>query len=99
MYIASAAVLYHFRDQAFTGHPGQRIRKLIRISSNRLLVYANRLNLKRFLKKLPLLVLGIPVKVGRLDGEAHFNYSRFVVAFLLIPFVLLHFGLRIPLKK
>jgi len=99
MYIASGAIVYHFRDQAFAGHPGQRLRKLIRISSNRLLVYAKHLNLRRFLRKLPLLLLGIPVKVGRLDGDRHFNFGRFIVAFLLIPLILLHFGLRIPLKK
>jgi len=99
MYLHSGAIIHHFRDQAFAGHPGQRLRKLIRISSNRLLVYANRLNLKSFLKKLPLLVLGIPLKVGRLDGDAHFNFYKFVIAFLLIPLILLHFVLRIPLKK
>ena len=99
MYIASAAVLYHFRDQAFAGRPVQRLRKLIWVSSNRLLVYVNRFGLKHFLKKLPLLVLGIPVKVGRLDGDTHFNFCRLAVAFFLIPLVLLHFGLRILLKK
>ena len=99
MYISSGAVQYHFRDQSFAGHPVQRLRKLIRISSNRLLVYANRLSLNCFLKKLPFLMLGIPVKVGRLDGEAHFNIGRFVVASFLIPFVLVHLIVRIALKN
>ena len=99
MYVHLEAILYHFRDHAFAGHPAHRLRKLIRISSNRLLVYAKHLNLKSFLKKLPLLVIGIPVKVGRLDGEVHFNFSRFVIAFLLVPIILLHFVLRISLRK
>jgi len=46
-----------------------------------------------------LLVLGIPLKVSRLDGDTRFNFGRSVIAFLLIPLVLLHFVLRMPLKK
>jgi GT2 family glycosyltransferase len=99
MVVHSGAVLYHFRDEAFAGNPVQRLRKLIRISSNRLLVHANHLNLKEFLRKLPSLVFGIPAKVSRLDGETHSSLFRFIIAFMIVPFVLLHFVLRIPGEK
>ena len=99
MYVHSEAILYLFRDDAFAGNPSRRLSKLIRISSNRLLVHANHSNLKVFLRQLPRLVLGIPLKVGRVDGERHFNFLRFIIALVLIPLVLLHFAMRIPQKN
>lgn len=73
MYSCSNAIVYHFRDKAFSGGALQRLRKLTHISSNRLLVYHKNLGAIAFLKKLPYLLLGIPLKVGRLDGQARFN--------------------------
>ena len=43
--------------------------------------------------------LGIPLKVGRLDGEAHFNAKRFMGALILLPFILIYFIKRLSGRK
>jgi len=91
MYVCRKAIVYHFRDEAFSGKAIDKVRKLIHISSNRLLVYYNNLGAIGFLKKLPSLLIGIPLKVGRLDGEANFNSQRFIYACALLPLILLYF--------
>jgi GT2 family glycosyltransferase len=95
MYVRPMAVLYHFRDEAFSGKLGHMLRKLIHVSSNRLIVYYNNLSTRDFLRRLPSLISGIPFKVARLDGEAHFSLSRFVIALGLAPAVLVYFLLRV----
>jgi GT2 family glycosyltransferase len=99
MYICPKAVVYHFRDEAFSGKPLDRLRKLTHISSNRLLVYHKNLGVIAFLKKLPCLLLGIPLKVGRLDGEAHFKAKRFIGALILLPFIFIYFLKRLSDRK
>jgi GT2 family glycosyltransferase len=99
MYICPKAVVYHFRDEAFTGNALHRLRKLSHISSNRLLVYYKHLDIVAFLKKLPCLLLGIPLKVGRLDREAHFNAKRFMGALILLPFIFIYFIKRLSGRK
>jgi len=99
MYVRPMAVLYHFRDEAFSGKPGHMLRKLIHVSSNRLIVYYNNLSTQDFLRRLPSLISGIPFKVARLDGEAHFSLSRFVIASGLVPVVFLYFLLKVGSAK
>ena len=89
------ALVYHYRDDAFSGNPMQRLRKLFRVSSNRLMVYFNNLPLDAFLLKLPALVLGIPLKVARADGAPGFNLFNFLVALGCVPMIVAYFGLRI----
>jgi GT2 family glycosyltransferase len=43
MYVRPAAVVYHYRDEAFSGRPSHMLRKLIHVSCNRLIVYYNNL--------------------------------------------------------
>jgi len=85
------AVIFHFRDNAFGGKPIQRLKKLIHVSSNRLLVYYMNLSLSHFLMKTIFLVPGIPLKVGKLDGKHRFHLIRFLCAAALIPLVLFDF--------
>ena len=39
MYVRPKALVYHYRDEAFSGSPPEKLRKLIHVSSNRLFVY------------------------------------------------------------
>jgi GT2 family glycosyltransferase len=95
MLVHPQAVVYHFRDDAFTGKPVAMLQKLFRVSSNRLMVYFNNLPLNAFLLKLPALILGIPLKVARPDGVQGFNLFNFLVALGCVPMIVAYFGLRI----
>jgi GT2 family glycosyltransferase len=88
MFICPRAVVYHYRDDAFTGSPLHMLRKLFHVSSNRLLVYYKNLSLKAFLLKLPGLALGIPFKVSRRDGEPGFKIVNFLVALGFLPLII-----------
>ena len=91
LYVSPKAVIYHYRDEAFSGHPLVLLRKFVHVSTNRLLVYHKNLRLGRFLVKLPLILLGIPLKVARPDGSQKFHLLNFCVALLLTPVVLANF--------
>lgn len=91
MYVRRGAIVYHYRDVAFSGRPFDRLRKLIHVSSNRLWVYYNNLLLGKFLINLPLLLLGIPLKVARPDGYMNFHFIHFSIALLMVPFVFINF--------
>ena len=94
MYVRPRAVVYHYRDDAFSGRPVYILRKLFQVSSNRLLVYFNNLPISKFSVKLPALVLGIPFKVTRSDGSRNFSLFNFFVALGCVPFILIYFSLR-----
>jgi GT2 family glycosyltransferase len=94
LYVRPQAVIYHYRDEAFSGHPLVLFKKFIHISTNRLLVYKKNLLFGRFLIKLPLILLGIPLKVARPDGSSKFHLLNFCAALLLIPAVLANFSLK-----
>lgn len=91
MYVRPKALVYHYRDEAFSGSPVEKLRKLFHISSNRLFVYYNNYPLGKFLIKLPALLLGIPLKVARPDGSNDFHLMNFLVALTLAPFIFLYF--------
>ena len=95
MYVKPEAVVYHYRDEAFSGKPSYMLGKLIHVSGNRLIVYYNNLMAIDFIKKLPILLIGIPLKVARLDGDSRFNLFRFMIALGILPLILLYFGLRV----
>ena len=95
MLVHPRALVYHYRNDAFSGNPMQRLRKLFHVSSNRLMVYFNNLPLNAFLLKLPALILGIPLKVARPDGVQGFNLFNFLVALGCVPMIVAYFGLRI----
>ena len=95
MRVHPQALVYHYRDDAFTGHPIQQLKKLLHVSSNRLLVYYNNLPLSKFLLKLPALILGIPFKVARPDGVPGFKFFNFLVALGCVPIIIVYFSLRI----
>jgi len=95
MYVRPNAVVYHFREEAFWGKPSYMLGKLIHISANRLIVYYNNLGATNFIKKLPSLLLGIPLKVTRLDGDNRIGPLRFVIALGVLPLILIYFGLRV----
>jgi GT2 family glycosyltransferase/uncharacterized membrane protein YbhN (UPF0104 family) len=95
MYVRPKAVVYHYRDEAFSGKPGYMLGKLIHVSGNRLMVYYNNLAMTDFIKKLPILLLGIPLKVTRWDGDTRFNYFMPMIALMLVPLILVYFGLRV----
>ena len=95
MLVHPRALVYHYRDDAFSGNPMQMLRKLFHVSGNRLMVYFNNLPLKVFLLKLPALILGIPLKVARPDGVQGFNLFNFLVALGCVPMIIAYFGLRI----
>lgn len=97
-YVLPKAVVYHYRDDAFVGTPSFMFRKLIHISSNRLLVYAKNLSVTNFMKKLPALLVGIPTKAALQDGDNHFYLFKFVIALGLTPLIFAYFSLRV-LKK
>jgi len=95
MYVCPKAVVYHYRDKAFSGSPLDQFRKLTHISSNRLWVYYNNLSWPKFLIRLPAFLLGIPSKVSRPDGDSKFHLGNFLVAFALTPFIFIYFGFRV----
>jgi len=100
MLVHPQAVVYHFRDDAFTGKPVAMLRKLFHVSSNRLLVYLNNLPIKIFLLKLPALILGIPFKVARTEGARKFKPLNFLVALICTPMIVTYFSLRVyQIKK
>jgi GT2 family glycosyltransferase len=94
MYVRPKAIVYHYRDEAFSGSPAQKLRKLIHISSNRLFVYYNNYPLTKFFIKLPALLLGIAFKVARHDGSNDFHFINFLVALTLIPTIFVYFCFR-----
>jgi GT2 family glycosyltransferase len=94
MYVRPKAVVYHYRDEAFSGSLLNQFKKLTHISSNRLWVYFNNYSWGKFLVRLPALLWGIPSKVGRLDGDPKFHMGKFVVAFVLIPYIFIYFCFR-----
>jgi GT2 family glycosyltransferase len=94
LYVKPRAVIYHYRDKAFSGHPLVLFKKFVHISTNRLLVYQKNLLFGRFIAKLPLILLGIPLKVASPDGSRKFHLLNFCIALLLIPVVLANFSLK-----
>jgi GT2 family glycosyltransferase len=94
MYVCPRAIVYHFRDEAFSGSPAYMLRKLFHVSSNRLLVYYNNLSIGNFLARLPALLLGIPFKVARTDDSRNFHLTKFLAALGSVPFILVYFSLR-----
>ncbi len=94
MYVRPKALVYHYRDEAFSGSPVEKLRKLIHISSNRLFVYYNNYPLGKFFIKLPALLLGIPFKVARPDGSSDFHFMNFLVALTLVPSIFVYFCFR-----
>ena len=94
MFVCRKALVYHYRDDAFSGSPLNMLRKLIHVSSNRLLVYYNNLSTKDFLLKLPILILGIPFKVARPDGASQFNLLYFLAALGSVPLIVTNFVFR-----
>jgi GT2 family glycosyltransferase len=95
IYLQPKAVIYHFRDDAFSGKPSYMLTKFIHISTNRLFVFYNNLSLKDFLKKLPFLLLGIPLKMTHLDRKTKLSPLRFISAILILPIVLIDFFLKV----
>lgn len=95
MYVLRKAVVFHYRDDAFSGKPYQMLEKLIHVSVNRLTVYYDNLKLIGFAKKFLPLLMGIPFKVLRPDGKGSLSMVRFMVALGAIPLILLNFGLRV----
>jgi GT2 family glycosyltransferase len=91
MYVRPRALVFHYRDDAFSGRPADKLRKLIHVSSNRLWVYYNNFPLSKFLARLPSLLLGIPFKAARPDGDNHFHFINFLVALLMVPLIFIHF--------
>lgn len=94
MNVRPKALVYHYRDEAFSGSPTEKLWKLTHISSNRLLVYYKNLPLSKFLIKLPALLLGIPSKVARRDGSGDFYFMNFLVALIFVPFIFVYFCFR-----
>lgn len=95
MYVRPQAVVYHYRDEAFSGSPLYMLQKLFHVSSNRLLVYYHNFPMKVFLQKLPALILGIPAKMTRPDGAQGFNLFNFMVALCCVPLIVAYFGIRV----
>lgn len=94
MFVCRKALVYHYRDDAFSGSPLNMLRKLFHVSSNRLFVYYNNLSTKDFLLKLPILTLGIPFKVARPDGTPEFNFLYFLAACSCVPLIVTYFAFR-----
>jgi len=95
MYVRPGAVIFHFRDDAFTGNPIHILKKLCHISSNRLYVYYNNYSIRKFLISLPALILGIPLKVTRPDGDENFNFVNFIIALCAVPLIFIGFVLKV----
>ena len=94
MYVQPKALVYHYRDEAFSGSPIEKLRKLFHISSNRLFVYYKNYLLGKFFIKLPALLMGIPLKVARPDGSNDFHFTNFLVALILVPPIFVYFCFR-----
>jgi GT2 family glycosyltransferase len=99
MYVRPKALVYHYRDEAFSGSMAEKLRKLIHISRNRLFVYHNNYPLGKFLIKLPALLLGIPLKVARPDGSNDFHFMNFLVALMLVPPIFINFCFRVSQRS
>jgi GT2 family glycosyltransferase len=99
MFICPQAVVYHYRDDAFSGSPLNMLSKLMHVSSNRLQVYYYNLPLTSFLLKFPALMLGIPLKVARPDGARRFDLLKFLIALCCVPTIVAYFGIRIFKRK
>ena len=99
MYVRPGAVIYHFRDDAFTGNPFRILKKLFTISSNRLYVYYNNYSIRKFIFNLPALILGIPLKVSRPDGDENFNFAHFIIALCAVPLIFVGFVLKVVKNK
>ncbi len=99
MYVRPMAVIYHYRDEAFSGRLSHQLWKLIHVSSNRLMVYYNNFSTVAFMKKLPFLLLGIPLKVARPDGESRFHTLKFIAAIGFLPIIFLQFGIKRFIKN
>lgn len=99
MFVCTKAIIYHFRDDAFTSSPISMLLKFIKVSSNRLLVYYNNLKFYRFLLKLPLLIMGVPLKVSQLDGIPKVHHLKFIAGILVLPLVVLCFLAKIIFDK
>jgi GT2 family glycosyltransferase len=95
IYIRPTARVYHYRDEAFSGNPIQKLQKLIHVSSNRLLVYYKNYCAKDFFICLPALLLGIPLKVLRPDDIQNINILNVIVATVFVPPIFLYFLLRV----
>ncbi len=95
MFVCPQAVVYHYRDDAFSGSPLNMLRKLLHVSSNRLQVYYYNLPLTAFFLKFPVLMLGIPFKVARPDGARRFDILKFLIALGCVPTIVAYFGVRI----
>jgi len=95
MVVCPRAVVYHYRDGAFTGRPLDMLRKFLHVSANRLLVYYWNLGKRNFLKKSPALLLGIPFKAARPDGAEHLDLFRLFVSFLIMPAAVVLFITRL----
>lgn len=99
MYVRPKALVFHYRDDAFSGNPADKLRKLVHISSNRLWVYYNNLSAACFLRRLPALLLGIPLKVARPDGSIDFHLFSFVMASLALPLIFTAFCVRVSTDR
>jgi hypothetical protein len=95
MYVCPKAVVYHYRDDAFSGKPREMLAKLVKISANRLIVYYNNLTSMDLLKKFPALLLGIPFKAARPDGDRRFHTLKFMVALMAVPLIFIFSVLKI----
>ena len=95
MYIRTKAIVYHYRDEAFSGNPLKQLKKLVHVSSNRLCVYYNNLPLAKFMIKLPALLCGIPFKVAQPEGASTIQLVKFTSALILTPFIFVYFCLRL----
>jgi GT2 family glycosyltransferase len=99
MYVRPGALVFHYRDEAFAGSPVDKLRKLMHVSSNRLLVYYKNFTFAGFLRRLPALLLGIPLKVARPDGSNDFHLFNFLVALITVPFVFTAFCARVFISR
>ena len=95
MFVCTEAVVYHFRDEIFSDNALEMLGKLIHVSGNRLIVHFNNFKRADFLKKLPLLILGIPLKVARFDEEDRLHILKVLIAFAVLPVIFLYFLLRL----
>ncbi len=91
MSVLPEAVIYHLRDDPDAGTVSGRLKKFVHISGNRLLVYRRRLSGRAFLRKLPLLLAGVAIKVGRMDGDSRFKTGRFLAGAVLAPLTAIDF--------
>ncbi len=94
MFVAKQAIVYHFRGASFSGSLRQMLTKFVHVSSNRLVVYLKNYGIAGFLTRLPLLLSGVALKMGRIDGAARFDWLRFSAGMAVIPLVLLQFGVK-----